>query len=81
MHYVYLLRSLSNKHKKNIGLTSDIKKRFKEHNRGDSAHTTKYGPWELITYMAFSNDRQAREFEYYLKSGSGRAFANRRLWG
>jgi predicted GIY-YIG superfamily endonuclease len=43
-------------------------------------HTAKYKPWKLITYMAFADERKAREFEHYLKSGSGKAFANKRLW-
>jgi putative endonuclease len=33
-----------------------------------------------VTYVAFDDELRAREFEYYLKSGSGRAFANKRLW-
>jgi len=40
----------------------------------------KYKPWELVGYHAFADERRAREFEHYLKSGSGKAFANRRLW-
>ena len=35
----------------------------------------KYKPWKLISYHAFADERRAREFEYNLKSGSGRAFA------
>jgi putative endonuclease len=30
--------------------------------------------------MAFSSEWQAAQFEKYLKSGSGQAFANKRLW-
>jgi putative endonuclease len=30
-------------------------------------------------YIAFSDESQAFEFEKYLKSGSGRAFAKKRL--
>jgi predicted GIY-YIG superfamily endonuclease len=43
-------------------------------------HTSKYKPWELITYLAFSDESKAVEFEQYLKSGSGHAFASKRLW-
>ncbi len=80
MFYVYLLRSVSNPKQRYIGLTSDLKKRFKTHNEGGSRSTQPYKPWDLITYMAFKNERKAREFEYYLKTGSGQAFANKRLW-
>jgi len=32
-----------------------------------------------VTYIAFSDEQKAIEFERYLKSASGRAFANKRL--
>ena len=54
--------------------------RIKEHNLGKSKHTAKYKPWTLIGYQAFSDKRKAQEFEHYLKTGSGQAFANKRLW-
>ncbi len=80
MHYVYLLRSVAHPDQRYIGFTSDLKKRFKSHNEGASIHTSKYRPWTLTAYFAFDNQRKAREFEHYLKSGSGKAFANKRLW-
>jgi predicted GIY-YIG superfamily endonuclease len=42
-------------------------------------HTSKYAPWRLKTYIAFSDALQALQFEKYLKSASGRAFAKKRL--
>ncbi len=39
-----------------------------------------YTPWKLVTYIAFSDERKAETFERYLKSGSGHAFAKKRLW-
>ena len=39
--------------------------------------TSKYGPWRLRTYIAFSDEKSALAFERYLKSGSGRAFAKK----
>ncbi|HEY3797526.1 MAG TPA: GIY-YIG nuclease family protein [Caulobacteraceae bacterium] len=80
MHYVYLLESISFPGKRYIGVTTDLRKRLAEHNAGKSPHTSKYTPWRLVTYIAFSNAGQAHEFERYLKSGSGHAFAHRRLW-
>jgi putative endonuclease len=50
------------------------------HNSGKSIHTNKHKPWRLVTYIAFSTRAQAEDFERYLKSGSGHAFANKRLW-
>ena len=80
MHYVYLLRSTPHPTKTYIGSTSDLKSRLKKHNEGGSPHTSKYKPWHLVTYLAFSTREQATTFETYLKSGSGRAFAAKRLW-
>jgi putative endonuclease len=50
-----------------------------KHNAGEVTHTSKYRPWRLKTYVAFSDEKQAFEFEKYLKSASGRAFAKKRL--
>jgi len=81
MKYVYLIQSIPYSKQRYIGLTSDIKGRIEAHNEGRSPHTSKYKPWKLIVYMAFSNESKAVEFERYLKSGSGHAFAEKRLLG
>jgi len=80
MHYVYLIKSIPHPNQRYVGITSDLKVRLKAHNEGRSPHTSKYKPWSLITYLAFSEKSKAVEFETYLKSGSGKAFANKRLW-
>ena len=80
MHYVYLLESLSDPTKRYVGVTADLKARLGEHNAGKSGHTSKHMPWRLVTYLAFSSRPQAEAFERYLKSGSGHAFAQKRLW-
>ena len=78
MHYVDLLRSLKDTDRRCVGFTGDLKNRLAKHNEGASVHTAKLKPWKLVTYLAFEDERRA--FEYYLKSGSGKAFANKRLW-
>ena len=80
MFYVYLLGSLSSNEQRYVGMTTDLKGRLQEHNAGKSYHTSKFKPWRLVTYVAFSDRAKAESFERYLKSGSGHAFANRRLW-
>ena len=80
MHYVYLLQSESHPAQQYVGLTSDLQERLAKHNGGAVSHTSKFTPWKLQTYVAFSSREQAVTFELYLKSGSGRAFANRHLW-
>jgi putative endonuclease len=80
MQYVYLLQSEMDGHQRYLGITSNLKQRLADHNAGKSSHTSKYLPWKLVTYVAFSNERRAELFERYLKSGSGHAFARKRLW-
>ena len=80
MHYVYLLESEAFGGQRYIGLTTDLKQRLADHNAGKSPHTSKYTPWRLVTYVAFSDIEKARAFERYLKSGSGHAFAKKRFW-
>ena len=80
MHYVYLLQSQSHPAQRYVGMTSDLKTRLAKHNEGGVTHTSKFRPWTLRTYIAFSAKPQATQFEIYLKSGSGRAFATRHLW-
>ena len=79
MHYVYLLRSVAYPEQTYIGFTEDLKTRFVAHNHGQSPHTSKYKPWQLITYLAFLDRSKALSFEKYLKSHSGRAFLKKRF--
>ena len=78
MIYVYILQSLDVDHFY-VGITDDLRARLKKHNAGEVPHTSKYGPWRLKTYVAFSNEQQAFAFEKYLKTASGRAFTKKRL--
>ena len=80
MYYVYLIQSESQPDQRYIGFTTDLKQRLTTHNSGNSTHTSKYRPWKLVTYHAFSDKLKAQEFERYLKSGSGQAFASKRFW-
>jgi hypothetical protein len=49
--------------------------RLVEHNKGNVKSTKPHIPWDLKWYAAFETEKQARDFELYLKSGSGKAFA------
>jgi predicted GIY-YIG superfamily endonuclease len=79
MKYVYILRSTAFPEHYYTGVTSDLKARLTKHNAKEVPHTSKYAPWELKTYIAFSDEKQAFAFEQYLKTASGRAFAKKRL--
>ena len=80
VRYVYLLRSTSHPDRRYVGSTDDLRRRIGEHNDGKAIHTAKSIPWRLVAAIAFEDDARALAFEQYLKSGSGIAFANRRLW-
>jgi putative endonuclease len=67
---VYILKSLRDG-SFYIGYTSDLKRRFKEHNNGKSIFTKNKLPYELIFYEAFANRKDAESRENYLKSGWG----------
>ena len=79
MKYVYILQSEQNAAHFYTGITDDVNSRLAKHNSGDVAHTSKHRPWQIKTYIAFTDADCALAFEKYLKSGSGRAFAKARL--
>ncbi|MES1157120.1 MAG: GIY-YIG nuclease family protein [Alphaproteobacteria bacterium] len=79
MKYVYILESVDEAEHFYVGLTDDVSARLETHNAGRVSHTSKYRPWKLKNVIGFANDDRAAAFEKYLKSGSGRAFAKKRL--
>ena len=78
MHYVYILLS-SKSHIFYFGSTNNLKVRFDLHNNGKIRSTKSHAPWKLIWYAGFNTEKEARDFELYLKTGSGKAFAYKRL--
>lgn len=79
MKYVYILQCINDPERYYTGITDDLKARLTGHNAGKVSHTSKFRPWRVNTYVAFSDERRAFAFERYLKSASGRAFAKKRL--
>ena len=78
MKYVYILQSLAGEHFY-TGITDNLDARLEKHNSGAVPHTSKFRPWRIKSYVAFTDESRAIAFEKYLKSGSGRAFAKTRL--
>ena len=78
MFYVYILQSLKDS-RLYIGSTSDLKRRFSEHNRGQSRSTRSGRPWKLIYYESYLDKRDAGGRENFLKGGSGKRFINKQL--
>ena len=79
LYYVYIIQTVAAPERFYVGSTDNVTRRLQEHNVGKNPHTSKFGPWKLKTYVAFSSKTQALLFERYLKTQSGRAFARKRL--
>ena len=77
--YVYILQSEADLERFYSGYTTDLAARLKEHNKGHMPSTKPYRPWRIKTAVAFTDEDRARDFERYLKTQSGRAFAKKRL--
>lgn len=73
--FVYVVRSERRK-LLYVGLSSNVARRLATHNSGGSVFTAAHRPWRLAASIELPTERQALEFERYLKSGSGRAFMN-----
>ena len=75
-----MIKSIKYSNQTYIGYTNNVSNRLTAHNEGISPHTSKFKPWKLETHLAFKDKYKALEFEKYLKSHSGKAFAKKRLW-
>lgn len=78
MFYVYIIQSISD-HSHYVGMTTDVQKRIVEHNQGQTTYTSGHGPYKLVWFCGFRDKKKALDFEKYLKSGSGFAFARKHL--
>lgn len=77
-HYVYILESTTTKDWY-TGCTSNLKKRFEQHNSGISTYTKYRGPYKLIYYEASLNKNDAFTRERYLKTGMGKRYIKNRI--
>ena len=77
MYYTYIL--LCADMKRYVGHTSNLKERMNRHLKGYVPATKGRRPLKIAFYAAFPEEHKAIEFEKYLKTGSGRAFANKHI--
>jgi putative endonuclease len=77
MYYVYILQCADGL--TYTGCTENLKERFYRHTNGNVPATKPRLPVALIFYCAFKDKCKAFAFEKYLKSGSGRAFMQKRF--
>ncbi|HLC48893.1 MAG TPA: GIY-YIG nuclease family protein [Candidatus Andersenbacteria bacterium] len=78
MYFVYILESQKDGSYYK-GVTVDLKKRLEEHNSVKNRYTSNKQPFQIVWYCRFKDKKKAYDFEKYLKSGSGFAFAKKRL--
>ena len=78
MWYIYVLRS-SRDNNLYVGLTNDIGHRLSEHNSGMVESTRNRTPLSLEAYFALRDQSRAADLEKYFKTGSGRAFLQKRI--
>lgn len=78
MVYAYVI--ISRKDKKNYtGTTTNLRKRFNQHNNNEVPATKGRGLFDLIYYEACINKYDAFARERYLKSGMGKRYLKNRL--
>lgn len=77
MWTVYILKCSDSSYY--VGCTNDMDDRLSRHNKGDVNYTSTRLPFQIAHLSVFFDKYKAYEFEKYLKSGSGRAFAIKRL--
>lgn len=66
MFYVYILKS-DKDGKLYVGLTNDLRRRFKEHNTGQNKSTKSRRPFKLAYYEAYLDFKDAEIRETKLK--------------
>ena len=80
MNYVYVLVSDDDEPESYIGVTSDLRHRFNQHNQGLNA-STRGRKWRLAYYEAYLSRRSAEKRERLLKlNGRSRRFLMQRVW-
>ena len=77
-YVVYVLESYKDK-ERHTGLTTNLKRRLKEHNLGKSFSTRPGRPFKLIYAELCTNLEDAKRREKYFKMTGGRRFLVKRL--
>ncbi len=81
MYYTYVLAGidkLNNKHFY-IGSTSDLRKRFEEHQKNKVKTTKSLHKLKLVYYEGCLNKTDSRKRELQLKTGFGRNYIKKRI--
>jgi predicted GIY-YIG superfamily endonuclease len=62
-----------------VGYSENLKKRFRDHNKGKVQSTKHYSPFKLEAYVAVNSKQKAKNLEGYFKTGSGKAVLMKRI--
>ncbi len=80
MHYVYVLVSTAKEPENYVGVTSDLRLRFEQHNAGRNA-STRGRVWRIAYYEAYLSRKAAEKRERLLKhNGRSRQLLMQRIW-
>lgn len=77
-YYLYILQSQKDG-KFYTGVTSDLRKRVKEHNSGKNISTRYRRPLKLIYYEAYLLKKDVEAREQYLKTSMGKRVLKKQL--
>jgi len=61
-----------------VGMTDDLNKRVRLHNKGAVTSTKSKRPFKLVYYERIDNRKEARGKEKYYKTNAGKEFLRRR---
>jgi len=78
MYYTYVIKSLVDG-KLYVGSTSNLKRRFAEHQTGKVISTKHRKPFKLLFYEAYGEKLLSIKREKYLKSSDGHKDINKRF--
>lgn len=77
-YYIYVLKSDIDGNLY-VGLTTDLRRRVKEHNNGQVHSTAARRPLKLVYYEACQSQADAYQREKYLKTAWGKRYIRNRL--
>lgn len=75
--YTYIIRGKKDYHY--CGITSDIDKRFNQHNTGKARSTRKYLPYDLKFLSKFNTRTEARRLEVTIKNTGVKNWYNKNI--
>ena len=78
MYFAYIIESESTQ-RWYYGSTSDLERRLDGHNTGLNVSTKNRGPWKFIFIRPFETEKEARDFEFYLKNSRNKDFVKRKF--